>query len=210
MVAMMYARELKIKDKWLEGLMSQPLFQFIPVEHQRALIENLEVCPIREGISPIVEGDKADYVYVVKKGSFKVERVRADTGESYCVLLQSGQWFGEEAAITGNTRNAHVTALENSICYRVSRVFFVKHIVAPMIKRVKANEARKWIKAGARVLDIGSSEVYVREKDEFSTNLPLHRLHHVVGRLKKDKKYLIKSNRGAESLVSVFVLLDPT
>lgn len=196
-----------MKDKWLEGLINQPLFQHLPAQHQKAVVEHFELCPIREGVSPVVEGDKVDYVYVVKKGSFRVDCHQGENGDGCSASLGVGQWFGEEAAITGNTRNAHVTALENSVCYRIPRVFFVKHIVAPMIKRVQSKDAMKWVKAGARVFDITSSEVYRGQEEQYTTNLPLSRLHHVVGRLKRNKKYLVKANCGPESLVAVFILL---
>mmetsp|Transcript_4981 Transcript_4981/g.9177 ORF Transcript_4981/g.9177 Transcript_4981/m.9177 type:complete len:1244 (-) Transcript_4981:131-3862(-) len=71
------------------------------------------------------EGDEGDELYLILKGSVKVQRRNVDTGkEVEVVTLQQGSYFGEMALIMNIGRTASVLVLEPSLLLSINKRTF--------------------------------------------------------------------------------------
>jgi putative ABC transport system ATP-binding protein len=71
----------------------------------------------------IREGDLGDKFYLIREGRVAVRRGASETA---IAELKEGDFFGEAALITGQPRNAHIDALEDTVLYSLSKEHFQK------------------------------------------------------------------------------------
>jgi CRP/FNR family cyclic AMP-dependent transcriptional regulator len=98
------------------------------------------------------EGDKADFVYFVKKGRLRAYQVSGGT-EVELGFVEVGEFVGEMAYVNGEPRNAHVQALTNCELIEVEvgkvdsvlfkRPSWSKAMMLTLVKRLKASNAAK-------------------------------------------------------------------
>jgi putative ABC transport system ATP-binding protein len=65
----------------------------------------------------IRQGEPGDYFYLVSRGAVDVTRRDGDAGERHLATLGIGNCFGERALISGEPRNATVTAKSDVEAY---------------------------------------------------------------------------------------------
>ena len=105
-----------------------PLFQSLsPAERSSvaALLTRREVAP---GEAVILLGEPGDSMYFIDHGVFSVARQRGDELEEV-TRLGPGEFFGEFAMLTGEPRNATVSALTPATIYELR-----KSEIAPILK----------------------------------------------------------------------------
>lgn len=73
----------------------------------------------KKGTVVFREGDKGDYLFVVKSGSFHV--YKGKDPQRSVAKLKEGHIVGEMAVITGKPRSATVEAIEDSVVYLIGR-----------------------------------------------------------------------------------------
>lgn len=98
------------------------------------------------------EGDKADFVYFVKKGQLRAFRMNGET-DVELGIIQFGEFVGEMAYINGEPRNANVQAITDCELIEVEigkfdnvlfkRPSWSKALMLTLTKRVKAANAVK-------------------------------------------------------------------
>lgn len=99
------------------------------------------------GDTLIKEGDKADFVYFVKKGQLKAHKGDAESGP-VLGTIELGEFVGEMAYINGESRSANVTAVSDCELIEVpigtfdsvlfKRPAWSKALMMTLAKRVKA------------------------------------------------------------------------
>jgi CRP-like cAMP-binding protein len=77
----------------------------------------MEIQQFAPGETIIREGDDAREFFVIRSGEVDVSTKQQGTINR----LDDGAFFGEVALMTDNPRNATITALEETICYVLSR-----------------------------------------------------------------------------------------
>jgi hypothetical protein len=101
--------EIAHEEHWMvsvEELQRFDLFQSLPPEVLQRLAERLEIIPFQRGVPIFKQGDRGDYFYVVRSGRIGVYR-DLEAGQSKLLNeLAAGEFFGEEALLSGGTRNA--------------------------------------------------------------------------------------------------------
>ncbi len=107
---------------------------------------------IKEGDILLKEGDKADFVYLVKKGRLKALRI-AEGKEVMLGFIEYGEFAGEMAFINGELRNATVIAVTDCELIQVpihrfdkvlySQPNWTKALMLTLTKRVTALNAAK-------------------------------------------------------------------
>ncbi len=73
---------------------------------------------VRRGVQVIKEGQQNHYLYLLKEGLLKVEKVYHDRLYSLAYITP-GQMFGESSFLYGTAAGATVTTVENSIVYQI-------------------------------------------------------------------------------------------
>ena len=77
----------------------------------------------RKGEYLFREGDRADYAYMIHKGSIDINKMVGDKLKRISTLGE-GEFVGEMALISGGTRSANAVAAEDCECIRMDRVSF--------------------------------------------------------------------------------------
>jgi CRP-like cAMP-binding protein len=87
-----------------------PLFSHLPAERLAQLAEQASLVGIPAGSSIVMQDEPGDSLYVIVYGSAKVTQ-NSPKGPVIIAKLQGGDFFGERSFLTGELRNATVTAL---------------------------------------------------------------------------------------------------
>lgn len=116
-------KKRKIAQEDFDYLMGTDLFQATPEEGRSQLLACLVPMTIRAGERFIRQGDDADCLYVIQKGSCDV-LVEKDGVTDPVTSRKSGELVGEMSILTGERRTAHVEAETDMTLWRMSRVEF--------------------------------------------------------------------------------------
>jgi small-conductance mechanosensitive channel len=117
-------KKQKELDSRLHALASIELFCHLSPDEQRILAVSASLAPFAPHEVITRQGATAHFLYVLLKGQAAV-RVATDEGERQVAILESPNFFGEMAVMTGQLREATVIAESDVECLRVDRNDFV-------------------------------------------------------------------------------------
>ena len=118
------------------------LKEITPMDLSR-VIDALSEVKFKLGEDIFLRGDEGDAFYVVKEGKVKIHDILVGNTRYDDVFLGSGDYFGERALLTAETRAASVTAMEDTTCLSLSREEFTK-LLGDVTKLIlKAADKRK-------------------------------------------------------------------
>ena len=112
------AREL---DSHLSALAAIDLFANLSEDEQRTLAASARLAPFSAGEVITRQGAKANWLYVLLKGSATVRVSTPEGEERQVAVLEAPNFFGEMALMTGQPREATVIARTDVRCLRVDR-----------------------------------------------------------------------------------------
>jgi eukaryotic-like serine/threonine-protein kinase len=104
-------------------LMSTDFFAAAPDDSKSQVLACLAPMTIRAGERFIRQGDEADCLYLIQKGSCTVS-VEKNGVTNPVTRRKSGELVGEMSILTGEYRTAHVEAETDMVVWRMSRVEF--------------------------------------------------------------------------------------
>ena len=87
-------------------------FESLPPEIQEAVAAEAVLCHFAAGQVIYLEGEPAEYIYILERGWVKATRMSRDGREQAMLFLQPVEIFGDIAVFTGITYPGTVTALE--------------------------------------------------------------------------------------------------
>lgn len=171
-------------DRFTESILIQPLG---PVGWQ-SVLRSLTSLSLDTGVMVIEQGGLGDEFYIVADGLLVVwqDGVRV-------AALGPGDFFGEDALISGMSRNATVVTERASELRRLNRSGFAR-LVQAVGTTVVATQ-------GARALLNVAEQPGLRGRW-----LPLERLRRVAGELPRDQAYAVIGGAFGRGLLAVFVL----
>ncbi|HCK93327.1 MAG TPA: hypothetical protein DHW71_10085, partial [Gammaproteobacteria bacterium] len=111
---------------WMSDLLQSNLLQKIPTTNIQQLFISFKQDNFKKGHDVIKQGDAGDYFYVLQSGSAQVYRTDENGEETDLATLQTGRFFGEEALISDNPRNASVRMLTDGSCMKLDKATFNK------------------------------------------------------------------------------------
>lgn len=192
---------------WLGGLRNPLIFGQLPLENAREVFRRLQ--PMQAGAGDVLFDmfEEASKFYFIESG--KVELWRPDLyGDDLQLtkMLSAGDYFGEEALVTGGQRNAMVKAAEDSRLLVLEKDDFDELINTTMIERVSSTVAKAMLDEGANLLDVRYEEEYEMEYIPGSTLIPLLELRERVDELNSDKPYVVYCHSGKRSDVAAMIL----
>ncbi len=114
-------RKMSTEDS--EYLMSTDLFAAAPDESKSQVLACLAPMTIRAGERFIRQGEEADCLYLIQKGSCTVS-VEKNGVTNPVARRKSGELVGEMSILIGEHRTAHVDAETDMAVWRMSRVEF--------------------------------------------------------------------------------------
>lgn len=193
---------------WLLAVLQSDLFSRIPAAHIQALLDALESVEFRAGTAVIHQGQPGDYFYIIQRGTCEVTRTGANGRDIRLATLYPGDTFGEEALVSGTTRNATVRLVTDGELARLTQDGFTRLILAPLLDAVTRAEAEARIAAGARWLDVRFEDEHAHNGLADSLNIPLSMLRTRLGELPAKTPYVVYCDTGGRSSAAAFLLAE--
>jgi len=180
------------------------LSRLSPMDLQR-LLQRADEIPVRAGEVVIEQGGRGRECYLVKHGSARIEcRERSDAPRELAVK-GPGELLGEEALITGDTRNASVVMREDGVLLRLAAEDFSSLILPCLQRPLTLAQAEALVERGARWLDI-------REQGSglgiapAATVLPWSSFRDEYRRLDDRAAWVVRANRREDAALAAFML----
>ena len=198
--------EMQVKEKTDLGI--QPgkrhimAFKNMPPANIKGLLEKMETIMVEAGDVIVNQGEPGDYYYVLTEGEAMVTRMVE------LATLEPGASFGEEALVSGATRNATVTMKSDGLLMRLSKEDFNALLKDPLLDRVTPDDARARINKGAVWLDVRHAKEFAHSRLPKSINIPLHEMRIRMEELDKKKHYVCVCSTGRRSSAAAFLLVQ--
>jgi rhodanese-related sulfurtransferase len=194
-------------QKWLEGLRNPLIFSQLPLENAREVFRRLQPAEAKAGDVMFDMFEDATKFYFIEQGQVELWRPDLYGDELQMTkVLSAGDYFGEEALVTGGQRNAMVKVIEDSRFLVLEKDDFRELINTPMVDRVSSRVAQAMLDEGASLLDVRYEEEYEMEYIPGATLIPLLELRERVGELGPDERYVIYCHSGRRSDVAAMIL----
>ncbi len=185
---------------WIRKMRHIMAFKNMPPANIKSLLENMETIMVEKGDVIVNQGEDGDYYYVLTEGEAKVTRMVE------LATLEPGASFGEEALVSGGTRNASVTMNTDGMLMRLSKEKFNALLKDPMLDRLTPDDARERTNKGAVWLDVRHAKEFAHSRMPKSINIPLHELRIRMEELDKKKSYVCVCGTGRRSSAAAFLL----
>lgn len=182
------------------------IFKSLPPANVEALFCRFQRIPVTMGQVVIKQGDQGDYYYLIESGTAQVTRESKQHHATLLATLGPGQAFGEEALVSGNSRNATVTMQSAGILLRLSKPDFEELLRAPLLKQVSKDEAEQRVRKGARLIDVRTPAEYNFKHFPEAINLPLHDIRNAMTKLDKHDEYVLYCETGRRATAATFIL----
>lgn len=197
-------------NDWMARLLQNPAFRHVQVENLQALFMSLSPIKFLAGDTVISEGEPGDYFYVIASGRASVLRSTGNNPAGVKMAeLKPGQFFGEEALISEQSRSATVIMEQDGTLMRLSKTDFKELISSPLIEFVSYDEAidlaqRKQV----LLLDVRSPSEYQQQHIDHSVNLPLMFLKMKLATLNPTQNYIVSCDTGGRSSAAAFIMMQ--
>lgn len=193
---------------WMSGLLSSPVFQFVPPANIAKLFTVFEEVSKASGDTVIKQGESGGYFYVIRSGTAKVEQT---VGEISQVLANFGVGasFGEDALISEVPRNATITMTSPGMLMRLSKEKFDSLLQAPVMLQLEMKDAASMMNDTDRksqFLDVRNPEELSSPADTNCINIPLLQLRDRVSELDSETTYVTRCDGGKRSELAAFIL----
>lgn len=196
------------EDDWLSTLLRTPLFGRLPPANLQRLLGSFEFVEVRAGDQVLRYGEPGEHFYVLKHGRAQVSLPGSEaTAQGQC--LQAGDFFGEEALVSGAVRAANVSMLTDGVLARLSRELFVQLVRPSLIPQISLPQLQQLSRQDQRpctLLDVRLPMEYRRAHLPGSHNLPIGQLREQAASLKADSRYAVLADAGVRSELAVHLL----
>lgn len=177
----------------------------LPVANVSELLQRIEAIVVRNGDIIVNEGDEGSYYYIIDSGRAQVSR-RIGGVEMPLADLSEGDVFGEEALISGASRNATVKMKSDGVLLRLGRKDFMELLKEPLLHKSSYEQAIKAVQKGAVWLDVRYPPEFRHDRLKGSMNVPLNGIRDAVDVLDRGKKYIAYCQSGQRSAAAAFIL----
>ena len=158
----------------------------------------------------VKQGSKPDGYYILQEGEASVQRYSLLDGNTHHIAtLQTGDSFGEEGLLQGNTRNASIRMKTDGRIAFLSKQHFeelLRPILAPEITLKAAQE--KVIEKQASWLDCRFETEFENDHLENALSLPLNQIRARSHELSQELEYIVYCDKGQRSLSATFLLRE--
>ena len=187
---------------WIRKMRHIMAFKNMPPANIKGLLEKMDTIMVETGDVIVNQGEPGDYYYVLTEGEAVVTRMVE------LATLEPGASFGEEALVSGATRNATVTMKSDGLLMRLSKDDFNALLKDPLLDRVTPDDARARVNKGAIWLDVRHAKEFAHSRLPKSINIPLHELRIRMEELDNKKHYVCVCSTGRRSSAAAFLLVQ--
>ncbi len=180
----------------------------LPVESVYSLISRMRLRAVSAGEVIIEQGAQAEHFYILHKGSAEVWSMGLyDDSPQKVNVLREGDSFGEDALVTGGTRNATIKMRSDGVILEGDKKDFLELIAKPVIEEVDTDLVQVLKnKPGYQLLDVRYEEEHEDCHIEGCCLLPLHELRNRLDELDPDTRYITYCRSGKRSAVAALIM----
>lgn len=191
-------------DDWMGALLQSEAFHRIPPGNIAQIFAALKPVEYAAGDVILREGEAGDYYYVISMGQARVTRRDASGRDEEITRLDVGQGFGEEALVSGNPRNATVTATTPVHAMRLAAADFTRLLRTPLLREIGVDE----IPDDAVLVDVRLPEEFRRGRLPGAISLPLAKLREMAQTLAPGTPYVVYCDTGRRSASATYLLSE--
>ena len=196
-------------SQWLSRLRNPLIFGQLPLENAHEVFRRLQPATAQDGEVIFDMREEAKQFYFIEQGQAELWRPGLYDDElKLTKVLGVGDYFGEEALLTGELRNARIKMVGQSRLLVLEKQDFDELINNPMIDRVSAKVAKAMLDEGAHLLDIRYEDEYEMDYIPGCTLIPLLELRERVSELDPDRDYVVYCHSGKRSCVGAMILSE--
>ncbi len=191
---------------WMTVLLQTRLFSSLSANSMQKVFAGIEYVEYESGEVILNQGDNAEYFYFIHNGCCSVSRKPTEQAEPITILkLRAGDFFGEEALITGRPQSVTVTMDKAGDIIRIHKSVFTPYLLSGFVQSIHARQLDALISENICLVDVRYPDE-VDLKDKRIINIPLNLLHIECNRLDKSREYAVLCDDGIRSQVAVFML----
>lgn len=183
-------------------------FNQLPLEQVMQALQQMTSRPVKAGEAVVTQGEKGDAFFLIWRGTAEVwkagiyddEQKRVDT-------MGPGDTFGDEALVTGGTRNATVKMIEDGELLVLGDQAFRELMSRPLLTEVLPDKVPSLLDEGWQAVDVRYDEEFEDGHIPGALHLPLPELRQRIdAMLDKSGKYITVCLSGKRSSVAAFLL----
>jgi len=201
------ADENKELRRRMEKIQNSLALRRLPAENVIECLRRMQSQSVVAGDEIITQGKPGTTFYMIDEGEAEVwkQDLYDDAPQMVC-RLKPGDTFGEEALVTGGTRNASVRMITPGKLLVLEKEDFTELFSASMVAEVEAELAKSMMEKGYTLLDVRYEEEFEESHIPGCTLLPLNELRNRVDELNPEQKYLVYCRSGKRSAVATLLL----
>lgn len=192
---------------WMAHFLSSRGFSRVPPAKLQTVFMKMASVETKAGDVIIKQGTPGDCFYVIARGKVVVEREASNLAQPVKLAEYGpGACFGEDALISGATRNATVRMLTNGKLMRLDKTDFATALKAPLTPEVTFAQAKDMIAKGAAWVDVRMPNEVQNNRIADSINIPFPILRARLSTLAEGKPYVVCCSDGKNSSTATFLL----
>lgn len=183
-------------------------FKRLPLEQVMQALQLMVSKKVEAGEVIVTQGERGDAFYLIWSGRAEIWKADIYDDEQKLVdSLSPGDTFGDEALVTGGTRNATVKMVQGGEVLVLGEQDFRELLSRPLIDEVLPNSAERMLEGGWKAIDVRYAEEIEEGHIPGAIHLPLSDLRHRAKEiLDQNTKYITVCRSGKRSAVAAFLL----
>jgi len=200
------ADEATVRSR-LTQLRYPAIFMNLPFTNVVKAFQRMATRQAKAGEEIIRQGEPGDLFYIIESGRAEVWQQGPYDDEPKLVGVRvPGDHFGDEALVTGGSRNATVRMVEDSTLLVLGKEDFKELISQPMVNEVEIPVAKALAERGYRFLDVRYEEEWEDGHIPGATLLPLTDIRERMDELDRSGKFITYCLSGKRSAVAAMIL----
>ncbi len=188
---------------WQTCFIQSSLAMSLPYEVVLQLFSVMEDVEVSKGQEIVKARTPGDYFYLIKRGEAHVETESTGPFQGASVVLDAGQYFGDEALVANTDRNATVTMASDGLLGRFSADMF-NELIRPHL--VQTQERQEATAAGTKVLDVRFPVEIGQSLEEGARNIPISKLRKQLSELNPEDEYLVTPANDCRSHLATYLM----
>jgi len=192
---------------WQTCFIQSPLAMNLPYETIMQLLSVMEDLKVKKGQEIVKAQTEGDYFYLIKSGEAIVSTEDTGPYQGASIVLEPGQYFGDEALVAKTQRNATVTMASDGLLGRFSAEIFDELIKTHLLR---PKDERKQIQAPVMILDV-RFPIEIKHQGAAQSNagiqnIPISLLRRQLSKLDPSTEYLIRPANDCRSTLATYLM----
>jgi len=183
-------------------------FKRLPLEHVIQALQQMVPRKVKRGEVIVTQGERGDAFYLIWSGRVEIWQSGIYDEEQRLVnTMGPGETFGDEALVTGGSRNATVKMIEDGELLVLGEQAFRDLMSRPLIEEVPPDSVKRMLNGAWKAIDVRYEEEFEEGHIPGAIHLPLHEIRNRAKEaLDTDGKYITVCVSGKRSAVAAFLL----